>query len=386
VAAALLQIPDGMVDPSMARRRTTMTALAASLVFSLAACGGDSGGDTGGGGGGGGEGGGEAAGKVGVILPDTESSVRWENFDRPYLEAAFEEAGVEYDIQNAEGDAQRQATIAEQMITEGATVLAIVNLDSASGAQIQRQAANEGVATIDYDRLTLGGSAEYYVSFDNTEVGRLQGQGLQQCLEANGVTQGNIAFLNGSPDDNNATLFSSGAHEVLDPLTQYTQVAEQAVPEWDNQEAATIFEQMYTQNNGNIQGVLAANDGLANSVIQILGRNNAAGQSNVTGQDASVEGLQNILAGDQCMTVYKSVRDEANALAELAVALINGEEAETTGTVEDTEGGRDVPSILLEPQAIFRDNVADVVEDEFVSADELCTGDFAAACQELGIS
>ncbi|NEM05627.1 sugar ABC transporter substrate-binding protein [Geodermatophilus normandii] len=370
----------------MARRRTTMTALAASLVFSLAACGGDSGGDTGGGGGGGGEGGGEAAGKVGVILPDTESSVRWENFDRPYLEAAFEEAGVEYDIQNAEGDAQRQATIAEQMITEGATVLAIVNLDSASGAQIQEQAANEGVATIDYDRLTLGGSAEYYVSFDNTEVGRLQGAGLQQCLEANGVTQGNIAFLNGSPDDNNATLFSSGAHEVLDPLTQYTQVAEQAVPEWDNQEAATIFEQMYTQNNGNIQGVLAANDGLANSVIQILGRNNAAGANNVTGQDASVEGLQNILAGDQCMTVYKSVRDEANALAELAVALINGEEGETTGTVEDTEAGRDVPSVLLTPVSIFRDNVKDVVDDEFVTAEELCTGDFAAACQELGIS
>lgn len=369
----------------MARRRTTMTALAAALVFSLAACGSDSGSDTESGGGGGG-GGGESAGKVGVILPDTESSVRWENFDRPYLEAAFEEAGVEYDIQNAEGDAQRQATIAEQMITEGATVLAIVNLDSASGAQIQEQAEQEGVQTIDYDRLTLGGSAAYYVSFDNTEVGRLQGAGLQQCLEANGVTQGNIAFLNGSPDDNNATLFSSGAHEVLDPLTQYTQVAEQAVPEWDNQEAATIFEQMYTQNNGNIQGVLAANDGLANSVIQILGRNNAAGANNVTGQDASVEGLQNILAGDQCMTVYKSVRDEANALAELAVALLNGEEGETTGTVTDTEAGREVPSVLLTPVSIFRDNVKDVVDDEFVTAEELCTGDFAAACEELGIS
>jgi D-xylose transport system substrate-binding protein len=369
----------------MARRRTILTALAASLVFSLAACGSDSGGGDSGGGGGGG-GGGEAAGKVGVILPDTESSVRWENFDRPYLEAAFKDAGVEYDIQNAEGDAQRQATIAEQMITEGATVLAIVNLDSASGAQIQEQAAQEGVRTIDYDRLTLGGSAEYYVSFDNTEVGRLQGQGLQQCLEAKGVTQGNIAFLNGSPDDNNATLFSSGAHEVLDPLTQYTQVAEQAVPEWDNQQAATIFEQMYTQNGGQIDGVVAANDGLANSVIQILGRNNAAGQSNVTGQDASVEGLQNILAGDQCMTVYKSVRDEANALAELATALINGDEGETTGTVEDTEGGREVPSVLLTPVSIFRDNVKDVVDDEFVSADELCTGDFAAACSELGIS
>jgi len=364
----------------MARRSTLTTAIAAALVFGLAACGSDDGGDSGGG-----DGGGEAAGKVGVILPDTESSVRWENFDRPYLEAAFEDAGVEFDIQNAEGDAQRQATIAEQMITEGATVLAIVNLDSASGAQIQEQAAAEGVQTIDYDRLTLGGSAEYYVSFDNTEVGRLQGEGLAQCLEANGTAQGNIAFLNGSPDDNNATLFSAGAHEVLDPMTQYTQVAEQAVPGWDNQEAATIFEQMYTQAGGNIQGVLAANDGLANSVIQILGRNNAAGANNVTGQDATVEGLQNILNGDQCMTVYKSIREEAGALAELAVALINGEEGETTGTVEDTEAGREVPSVLLTPVAIFRDNVKDVVDDEFVTAEDLCTGDFAAACTELGI-
>jgi D-xylose transport system substrate-binding protein len=142
---------------------------------------------------------------------------------------------------------------------------------------------------------------------------------------------------------------------------------------------------MYTQANGDIDGVLAANDGLANSVIQILGRNNAAGAANVTGQDATVEGLQNILAGDQCMTVYKSVRDEANALAELAVSLINGEEGQTTGTVEDTEAGRDVPSILLEPVAIFRDNVSDVVEDEFVSAEDLCTGEFAEACTELGI-
>jgi D-xylose transport system substrate-binding protein len=366
----------------MTRRRTlTTTAVSAALVLTMAACGGgdeDSGGSDSGSGSGG-----EAAGKVGVILPDTQSSVRWENFDRPYLEAAFEEAGVEYDIQNAENDAQRMATIAEQMITEGATVLAIVNLDSASGAQIQEAAESEGVQNIDYDRLTLGGSAEYYVSFDNTAVGRLQGEGLAQCLGEG--TTANIAFLNGSPDDNNATLFSAGAHEVLDPMTNFTQVAEQAVPGWDNQEAATIFEQMYTQAGGDIQGVLAANDGLANSVIQILKRNNAAGQANVTGQDATVEGLQNILAGDQCMTVYKSIREEANALADLAVALINGEEGDTTGTVEDSEGGRDVPSVLLEPVAIFRDNVKDVVDDEFVTAEELCTGEFAAACTELGI-
>ncbi|MCZ2860193.1 sugar ABC transporter substrate-binding protein [Blastococcus sp. VKM Ac-2987] len=367
----------------MARRRTVTTAIAAALVFGLAACGGGDDSSGNGGTSGGGGGGGEAAGKVGVILPDTASSARWESADRPLLEAAFEEAGVEYDIQNAQGDAQRMATIAEQMITEGVTVLAITNLDSASGAAIQQQAESQGVQTIDYDRLTLGGESDYYVSFDNTEVGRLQGEGLAQCL---GDEPANIAYLNGSPDDNNATLFSSGAHEVLDPMDQYTVVAEQAVPEWDNQQAATIFEQMYTQAGGDIQGVLAANDGLANAVVSILGRNNAAGQVPVTGQDATVEGLQNILAGNQCMTVYKPIEEEANALAELAVALVNGEEPEVDGSVEDPEGGREVPSVLLEPVSIFRDNVKQVIDDGYQTAADVCTGDFAAACTELGIS
>ncbi|RBY97855.1 sugar ABC transporter substrate-binding protein [Blastococcus sp. TF02-8] len=359
----------------MVRRRAMTTAIAAGLVFGLAACGGDSdkGGDNGGGG--------SAEGKVGVILPDTESSPRWESADRPLLEAAFKEAGVDYVIQNAEGDAQRMATIAEQMVTEGVTVLAIVNLDSASGAQIQEQAASQGVSTIDYDRLTLGGSAEYYVSFDNTEVGRLQGQGLADCL---GDKPANIAYLNGSPDDNNATLFADGAHEVLDKMTQYTKVGEQAVPGWEPDQAATIFEQMYTQNGGNIQGVLAANDTLGNAVIQILARNGQKGVP-VTGQDASVEGLQNILAGNQCMTVYKSAKEEANALAKLAIALINGEDADTNGESEDTEGNRKVPSVLLDPVSITRENVKDVVDDGQVTAEELCTGEFAAACTELGI-
>lgn len=359
----------------MARQRTLMTALAASLVFSMAACGSDD--DAGGGGDAA-----EAAGKVGVILPDTASSARWESADRPLLETAFEEAGVDYDIQNAQGDAQRMATIAEQMITGGATVLAITNLDSASGAAIQRQAEQQGVQTIDYDRLTLGGESDYYVSFDNTEVGRLQGEGLAQCL---GDEPANIAFLNGSPDDNNATLFSEGAHEVLDPMTQYTQVAEQAVPEWDNQQAATIFEQMYTQAGGDIQGVLAANDGLANAVISILSRNNVAGTVPVTGQDATTEGLQNILAGNQCMTVYKPIEEEANALAELAVALVNGETPEVDGEAEDPEGDRTVPAVLLDPVPVFRDNVKEVVDDGYVDAADLCTGEYAAACTELGI-
>ena len=370
----------------MARRRTpAAAAVAAALVLALVACGGEGGSDDGGTGGGG-ETPAQAAAatgaKVGVILPDSTTSSRWETADRPLLKKAFEDAGVEYDIQNAEGDAQRMATIAETMITGGVTVLAIVNLDSASGALIERQAAQRGVQTIDYDRLTLGGSAEYYVSFDNVQVGRLQGEGLARCL---GDSAADIAFLNGSPDDHNATLFSSGAHRVLDGMNDVTQVAEQAVPDWDVRQAAEIFEQMYTQADGDIDGVLAANDGLADSVISILARNDEARAVAVTGQDATVEGLQNILAGDQCMTVYKPIAEEADALAELAIALLNGEEGDTTGEVRDPKGLRQVRSVLLEPAAIFRDDVKDVVDDGFVTVDDLCTREFVADCTELGI-
>jgi D-xylose transport system substrate-binding protein len=321
-------------------------------------------------------------GKVGVILPDTESSARWESADRPYLEQAFGDAGIEVVIQNAQGDASRMQTIADQMITEGVTVLAIVNLDSDSGAAIQAKAAQQGVLTIDYDRLTLGGQADYYVSFDNTVVGELQGQGLAQCL---GDVDANIVYLNGSPTDNNATLFSAGAHSVLDPITRYKVVGEQAVPDWDNQQAATIFEQMLTQ-AGEVDGVLAANDGLGNAAISILAKNGLAGTVPVTGQDATVQGLQNVLAGTQCMTVYKAAALEAQGLVDTAIALIKGEKPPTTGTVHDSVGDRDVESILLDPQMITRDTVKDVIDDGYQSAADVCTGEFAAACAELGIS
>jgi D-xylose transport system substrate-binding protein len=327
--------------------------------------------------------GGETEGKIGVILPDTESSVRWESADRPALEAAFEEAGVEYDIQNAEGDAERMTQIADTMIGEGVTVLAIVNLDSESGAAIQEKAASQGVATIDYDRLTLGGSAEYYVSFDNTVVGELQGQGLADCL---GDTEANIVYLNGSPTDNNATLFAEGAHSVLDEISSYKVVGEQAVPDWDNEEAATIFQQLYTAADGDVDGVLAANDGLGGAAISILEANGQAGKVPVTGQDATVEGLQNVLAGTQCMTVYKSATLEANALADAAIALVNGEEAETTGTTVDSSDNSEVPSILLEPQAITKDNVGDVIDDGGQKLEDVCVDKFADLCADAGIS
>lgn len=351
----------------------SLTALSAAAALTLAACGGDDDNKSSSG---------SAQGKVGVILPDTASSVRWESFDRPYLEQAFKTAGVKYDIQNAEGSTQRFQTIADQMLTGGATVLVITGLDSNSAAAVERKAQAQGVKTIDYDRLTLGGVSDYYVSFDNVKVGEEQGKGLQKCL---GDKAANIAYLNGAPTDNNATLFAQGAHGVLDKVSNYKKVAEQAVPDWDNQKAATIFEQMWTQQGGRINGVLAANDGLGNSVVSILKKNDEAGKVPVTGQDATTQGLQNVLDGTQCMTVYKPVKQEADAVAKLAVATLKGEKAATTATVNDPQGKRDVPSVLLTPIGIFKDNVKQVVDDGFVKAADLCKGAYAAKCKAAGI-
>ncbi|BAJ33144.1 MULTISPECIES: substrate-binding domain-containing protein [Kitasatospora] len=357
-------------------------ALAAALLTTATACSST--------GSGSGSDGGPAGGKkpkIGVILPDSKSSVRWETADRTYLAAAFKAAGVDYDIQNAEGDKQGFQTIADQMITSGVNVLVIVNLDSGTGKAVLDKAKAQGVATIDYDRLTLGGSAQYYVSFDNTQVGRLQGEGLAKCLAGTGAKNPVVAELNGSPTDNNATLFANGYNGVLDPLYAsgaYVKGPDQSVPDWDNAQAQTIFEQMYTS-RPDLAGVLAANDGLANSAVAVLRKNHRNGQVPVTGQDATVQGLQNILAGDQCMTVYKAVKKEADAAAALAVDLAGGKKSDPGATVHDPTGNRDVPSVLLAPEAIFKDSVQKVVADGYVTKEQLCTGDYAALCAGAGI-
>ncbi|SDK96675.1 D-xylose transport system substrate-binding protein [Nonomuraea maritima] len=362
------------------------TAAAAALALGLTACGGESGQTT------------TtssasasapaaATGKIGVILPDSKSSDRWETADRKYLQEAFEAAGVEYDIQNAQNDKTAFQTIADQMITNGATVLMIVNLDSGTGKTVIEKARSQGVATIDYDRLTLGGGAAYYVSFDNTKVGQLQGEGLTKCLTDKKADKPIVAYLNGSPTDNNATLFKNGYDGVLKPkfdAGEYVKGPEQSVPDWDNTQAGTLFEQMLTE-EPKIAGVLSANDGLGNAAITVLKKNNLNGKIPVTGQDATVQGLQNILAGDQCMTVYKAIKKEADAAAKLAVALAKGEKPAAASSVEDPETGQSVPSELMEPQAIYFDNVKDVVADGFVTKEELCTGDFADKCTEAGI-
>jgi D-xylose transport system substrate-binding protein len=327
--------------------------------------------------------------KIGVILPDSASSARWETADRKYLEAAFKKAGVQYDIQNAQGDKTQFQTIADQMITNGVTVLMIVNLDSGTGKAVLDKAKAQGIGTIDYDRLTLNGGADYYVSFDNVAVGKLQGEGLVKCLTDKGVKNPVVAELNGSPTDNNATLFKQGADSVLQPKydsKDYTKGPDQSVPDWDNTQAGTIFEQMMTQTSNKIDGVLAANDGLGNAAITVLKRNKLNGKVPVTGQDATVQGLQNVLAGDQCMTVYKAIKQEADGASALAISLANGEHPNTGQTVKDTKSGKDVPAKLLVPVSIFKDSVKTVVDDGFVTKADLCTPAYAALCAAAGIS
>jgi len=328
--------------------------------------------------------------KVAVLLPDTKSSTRWENQDRPLLKKAFDKAGVPVTIQNAEGDKSTQQQQAEQAITNGAKVLLLVNLDSGSGAAIEANAKSQGVKVIDYDRLTLKGSADYYVSFDNVKVGKLQGQGLVDCLNAKKVSNPQIAQLNGSPTDNNATLFAQGYNSVLNQLYKEgkaKKVADQSVPDWDNQKALTIFEQMLQKTSNKIDGVLAANDGLGNAAISALKQRKLT-KIPVTGQDATAEGLQNILSGDQCMTVYKAINKEADAASKLAISLAKGEKAPAglvNGKSDDT--ARQVPSVLLTPVTVTKDNINEtVIKDGFVKPSDICNGKYAALCEDAGIS
>jgi len=367
----------------MRKRHIWTVATLATATLLLSACGDDS--DDGGGGGGG-----SSAGKVGVILPDAATSPRWEANDRPLLKSAFDAANIESDIQNANGDKSKFGTICDGMINAGVKVLLIVNLDSESGTACLKKAQTAGVKTIDYDRLTLGGQASYYVSFDNVAVGKLMGEGLQKCLTDMGKSSANIVFINGDPTDNNAALFKSGYAEAVKPAIdsgKYKLVGDQT-GNWDATKAGTAFEQIYTQNGGKVDGVVSANDTMAGGIIARLKANSLNGKVPVTGQDASVAGLQAILIGDQCMTVYKAIKKEADAASKLAIALINGQDAASiaTGTVKDTVLNKDVPSALQTPVSITKANVKDVIDDGFWKASDICTGNYAAACASAGIS
>jgi D-xylose transport system substrate-binding protein len=334
----------------------------------------------------------DASGKVGVILPDATTSPRWEGNDRPSLQAAFDAAGVEADIQNAGGDTAKFGTICDSMINEGVKVLMIVNLDSASGAACLKKATAAGIVSIDYDRLTLNGGASYYVSFDHVVVGKLMGEGLIKCLDDAGKSSANIIYINGKATDNNAALFKQGYEEGLKAKIdagEYKLVGDVS-GEWDANKAATAFDGLYTKNDGKIDGIVSANDTMAGGIVARLKNNGLDGKVPVTGQDASIEGLQRVLAGTQCMTVYKNTNLEAELASKLAIAIIKGDQEEADAlanqTVPDTEAGVDVKSALATPEAIYKDGVKKVIDDGFQKASDVCVGATAALCTEAGIS
>ena len=338
---------------------------------------------------GGGSTGGSSSGKpvVGVILPDTTTSNRYTLYDQPLLQQAFDGAGIKATIQNAHGSNDTFVSDAQTMITQGVKVLLIDPADPATGITVEKAAASAGVKVIDYDRVNLGGSANYYVSFDNEKVGELQGQGLLTCLSAKGVTSNpNIIELNGGTDiDNNAVLFKKGAHTVWSQKN-VTPKVEQDVKGWDNTVAATDFQQAFTQ-DPSVQGVLAANDGIAAAAISTLKQHHL--QIPVTGQDATVQGIQYILTGDQCLTIFKDVKQEAQAASKLAIALAKGQDASSAGLTfsqfQDPKGNRNLQAVLLTPEVITKSNVKDVITAGALTASQICQG-IQAACTAAGIS
>ena len=344
----------------------------------------------------------EDLGSIWVLLPDTESSTRWEEDDRRYFGENFEAAGLvdgeDFTIVNAEGDAATQQSQAEQAIADGASVIVLTSLDTGSGAAIIDQAAEAGVAVLEYDRFNTGGAGgAAYVSFDNVAVGAAMAEVLEPVIDDLGLDEPRIVMLNGGEEDNNSFLFRQGYAETVEARVEagdWTLVADQHVPGWDNQEALTIMEQILVDANNGVDAVFAANDGLAAATANAV---DSAGMDPIpiSGQDATAEGMQNVLLGRQTMSTYKPIQSEAGLASAIALALRAGEdilttefdfeyalfgiEAATGQPTESAEGDGVVPYFGLVPIPVTEDNMADtVIADGFRTVEEICTGDVAS--------
>jgi len=314
------------------------------------------------------------------LMPDTKTSVRWLLFDQPALIKAFKAAGVSARVVNAQGDPQKQKTQADQCIADGAKVLIIAPIDSGSAAAIEKTAAAKGIKSIDYDRQVEGGSAALYVSFNNTTVGILQGTAVANALKAKKGAV--VAELNGGQEDANAFLFKGGYDSVLKPLYKSGALKkgpDQFVPGWDNQKAGTIFEQMLIKTGNKIDGVAAANDGIANAVVVAL-KAHKLKPVPVSGQDATAQGVQNIISGWQTMTVFKDVRLEAAAAAKAAVAIVKGTKLPQTGTIK-TKGRSLEPAYLITPQTITKANYKLLFTSGFLKKSDVCNGTYTQYCK-----
>ena len=343
-------------------------------------------------------------GSIWVLLPDSATSDRWESADRPAFIEGFEAAGLtegeDFNIVNAEGDAALQISQAEQAIGDGASVIVVTSNDSGSGATIIDLAKEAGVAVVEYDRLnTEGSGGDVYVSFDNVAVGATMASVLEPEIDALGLEPANVVMLNGGEEDNNAFLFRDGYNATVEPRVEdgdWNLVADTFVPGWDNAEALSIMDQILVDAGNEVDAVFAANDGIAGSVIGSL--ENAGIDPTtvpVSGQDATLAGIQNVLAGKQSMSVYKPIKAEAAVAVQAALALRAGEDVTAItgdfsvigiGTadgkpVDSPTGDGVVPYVALVPIAMTADNVAEtVIADGHASWDDVCVGDVEAFC------
>ncbi len=381
-------------------------ALVAALAVVAAGCGGDdesSGTDTEATGGSG-----DCSKSIWVLLPDTSSSPRWETDDRPYFEKAFGDAGVDFNVVNAENDPATQQSQAEQAIADDAAVIVLTSLDSGSGGAIIDQAKEAGVQVIEYDRFNTGSSGgAAYVSFDNVAVGATMADVLTPLIDDLETQPPAVFMLNGGEEDNNAFLFRDGYKKTVDEKVaagDWSLAGDKFVPGWGaNGEGQEIMEQALTDANNKINAVFAANDNLAQQTINAL---DAAGVDPTTvpisGQDATQAGIQNIVLGKQAMTVYKPIEAEADVAAKAALALCAGDDPSAVesdfdftltgikavdGKPSDETGDGIVPYLALTPTGVTVDNIADtVVADGFRTTEEICTGEAESTdwCQENG--
>ena len=364
----------------------TATVGAAALAFGVAACSsstspssGSSGSAAGG-----------AKPKVGVILPETATSARWANADAPAVQAECAKKNLDCTVQNANGDTNAEKTIADTMIkTDHVQVLLLASIDSTTGAAVTSEAHANGVKVIDYDRLVPGSKADYYVSFDGVAVGKAQGTALVAAVQGAGITKPDVVFVNGAPTDNNATLFANGYHSVIDPLIAagtWKKSAEQAIANWDNPTAGTTFTAMYNADH-NINVVMVANDGMANAIIADLKNLGINGKVVVSGQDATAQGLQHILDGDQSFSIYKPSTQEAIPAVDLAAELAAGTApTETFAMTTDPSDNSQIKSLLASPITITKANIDQPIKDKYVNFTDVCTAAYAAKCTTAGIT
>ncbi len=334
-----------------------------------------------------------AGGKIALLLPENKTT-RYETQDRPLFEAKVKQLCPTCQVlySNAAGDANTQVSQFDAALTNGAQVVVLMPVDSDAAAAMADRAQAQGVPIISYDRMINNSTGvKYYVSFDNRLVGQLQAKSLTDRLNQLGKSNPQIVAINGSPADANGQTFKLGAHDILDPLVKaqkLTILKEYDTPDWSPDQAQTEMQQALTAINNKLDGVYVANDGMATGVISAMKTAGLSPLPPVTGQDAELSAIQRILTGEQYMTVYKALRLEAEGSAEIAVDLLNKQPVPANMTNGKTQNNKkvDVPSVLLTPVVVTKNNIKDtVVKDGFWSLQQICTAQYAAACQSAGL-